>query len=92
MLIDTRQTHRLISLPLISFLLLSRQAWLDAYVFAVFAALLFVFTVFIYLRVPETKGKTFKEIAAVFQKGRKRPRQHPEDNGELQELKTFSDA
>ncbi|XP_075873733.1 solute carrier family 2, facilitated glucose transporter member 2 [Nelusetta ayraudi] len=68
------------------------QAWLDSYVFAVFAVLLFVFTVFIYLRVPETKGKTFKEIAAVFQKGRKRPRQHPEDNGELQELKTFSDA
>lgn len=69
------------------------QAWLDSYVFAVFAALLFGFTAFIYLRVPETKGKSFKEIAAVFQKGRKRPTQHPgEDTGELQELKTFSDA
>lgn len=60
--------------------------------FALFAVLLFLFTLFIYFRVPETKGKTFKEIAAVFKKGRKRPAQGTEDAGELQELKTSSDA
>lgn len=68
------------------------QAWLDSYVFALFAVLLFLFTLFIYFRVPETKGKTFKEIAAVFKKGRERPTRGTEDAGELQELKTSSDA
>ncbi|CAB1327803.1 unnamed protein product [Coregonus sp. 'balchen'] len=47
------------------------EALCGSYVFVLFAVLLFGFTVFTYLRVPETKGKTFKEIAAVFQKGRK---------------------
>uniref|UniRef100_A0A8C6W0Q9 Solute carrier family 2, facilitated glucose transporter member 5 n=1 Tax=Nothobranchius furzeri TaxID=105023 RepID=A0A8C6W0Q9_NOTFU len=64
------------------------QVWLDCYVFILFAVLLFVFTLFIYLRVPETKGKTFKEIAAVFQK---KPGT-PKDNAELQQLKTSTDA
>lgn len=64
------------------------QAWMDCYVFVLFAVLLLGFTVFIYLRVPETKGKTFEEIAAVFQKGR----QIPKDNTELQQLKTSTDA
>uniref|UniRef100_A0A6Q2YR48 Major facilitator superfamily (MFS) profile domain-containing protein n=1 Tax=Esox lucius TaxID=8010 RepID=A0A6Q2YR48_ESOLU len=41
------------------------------YVFVLFAVLLFGFTVFTYARVPETKGKTFEEIAASFHKGRK---------------------
>ncbi|XP_017293909.1 solute carrier family 2, facilitated glucose transporter member 2 [Kryptolebias marmoratus] len=64
------------------------QAWLDCYVFILFAVLLFGFTVFIYLRVPETKGKSFEEIAAIFQKKRKTST----DNAELQQLKTSSDA
>uniref|UniRef100_A0A673Y070 Solute carrier family 2 member 2 n=1 Tax=Salmo trutta TaxID=8032 RepID=A0A673Y070_SALTR len=47
------------------------EALCGSYVFTLFAVLLFGFTVFTYLRVPETKGKTFEEIAAVFKKGRK---------------------
>ncbi|XP_045554936.1 solute carrier family 2, facilitated glucose transporter member 2 isoform X3 [Salmo salar] len=46
------------------------EALCGSYVFILFAVLLFGFTVFTYLRVPETKGKTFEEIAAVFKKGR----------------------
>ncbi|GAA6223323.1 solute carrier family 2, facilitated glucose transporter member 2 isoform X1 [Lates japonicus] len=68
------------------------QAWLDCYVFILFAVLLLGFTVFAYLRVPETKGKTFEEIAAVFQKGRKKQAQSPKDDTELQQLKTSTDA
>uniref|UniRef100_A0A672YU78 Solute carrier family 2, facilitated glucose transporter member 5 n=1 Tax=Sphaeramia orbicularis TaxID=375764 RepID=A0A672YU78_9TELE len=64
------------------------QDWLGPYVFVLFAALLLGFTVFIYLRVPETKGKTFEEIAAVFQKGQKKNY----TNTELQQLKTSTDA
>uniref|UniRef100_A0A8D3BXN2 Solute carrier family 2 member 2 n=1 Tax=Scophthalmus maximus TaxID=52904 RepID=A0A8D3BXN2_SCOMX len=66
--------------------------WLGCYVFILFAALLFCFTVFTYLRVPETKGKTFEEIADVFQKGRKKPAQIPKDDAELQQLKSSTDA
>ncbi|XP_060918939.1 solute carrier family 2, facilitated glucose transporter member 2 [Labrus mixtus] len=65
------------------------QKFLGVYVFALFAVLLLCFTVFIYLRVPETKGKTFEEIAAVFQKGHKKS---PKDATELQQLKTSTDA
>ncbi|XP_029316919.1 solute carrier family 2, facilitated glucose transporter member 2 [Cottoperca gobio] len=68
------------------------QSLLDSYVFILFAVLLLGFTVFIYLRVPETKGKTFEEIAAVFQKGRKKLAQDPKDATELQQLKTSTDA
>ncbi|XP_022606701.1 solute carrier family 2, facilitated glucose transporter member 2-like [Seriola dumerili] len=68
------------------------QDWLGCYVFILFAVLLLGFTVFTYLRVPETKGKTFKEIAAAFQKGRKQLAQIPKDNTELQQLKTSTDA
>lgn len=64
------------------------QEALDCYVFILFAALLLCFTVFIYLRVPETKGKTFEEISAVFQKRRKRNA----TDAELQQLKTSTDA
>ncbi|XP_029973260.1 solute carrier family 2, facilitated glucose transporter member 2 [Salarias fasciatus] len=64
------------------------QAWMDSYVFILFAVLLLGFTIFIYLRVPETKGKTFEEIAAEFQKGR---RTHKDIN-ELQQLKASTDA
>ncbi|XP_070698105.1 solute carrier family 2, facilitated glucose transporter member 2 [Pempheris klunzingeri] len=68
------------------------QAWLDCYVFILFAVLLLGFTVFTYLRVPETKGKTFEEIAAVFQKGRKKLAQSPKEATELEQLKTSTDA
>ncbi|XP_074547975.1 solute carrier family 2, facilitated glucose transporter member 2 [Halichoeres trimaculatus] len=65
------------------------QAWLGVYVFVLFAALLFCFTLFIYFRVPETKGKSFEEIAAIFQKGRKKSLK---DTAELQMLNKSSDA
>uniref|UniRef100_UPI0037E84F06 solute carrier family 2, facilitated glucose transporter member 2 n=1 Tax=Semicossyphus pulcher TaxID=241346 RepID=UPI0037E84F06 len=65
------------------------QDLLGVYVFVLFAVLLLGFTVFIYLRVPETKGKTFEEIAAVFHKGRKKSLK---DATELQQLKTSTDA
>ncbi|XP_075717715.1 solute carrier family 2, facilitated glucose transporter member 2 [Rhinoderma darwinii] len=38
------------------------------YVFIIFAILLFGFTIFTYFKVPETKGKSFEEIAAEFRK------------------------
>ncbi|KAM3594217.1 uncharacterized protein V6R79_004315 [Siganus canaliculatus] len=64
---------------------------LGPYVFVLFAALLLCFTVFTYLRVPETKGKSFEEIAAVFNKERRRMAQVPDDATELQQLKTPRD-
>ncbi|XP_051800347.1 solute carrier family 2, facilitated glucose transporter member 2 isoform X2 [Acanthochromis polyacanthus] len=64
------------------------QAWMESYVFILFAVLLLGFTVFTYLRVPETKGKTFEEIAAIFQKERKVHK----DSIELQHLRSSSDA
>ncbi|NXT85406.1 GTR2 protein, partial [Zapornia atra] len=39
-----------------------------SYVFVIFAALLLVFFLFAYFKVPETKGKSFEEIAAVFRR------------------------
>ncbi|KAB5550719.1 hypothetical protein PHYPO_G00057130 [Pangasianodon hypophthalmus] len=60
------------------------------YVFIIFVVLLFGFTVFTCLRVPETKGKTFEEIAALFQK--KRPAAQTEMATELQQLKGASEA
>uniref|UniRef100_A0A8C6TP06 Solute carrier family 2 member 2 n=1 Tax=Neogobius melanostomus TaxID=47308 RepID=A0A8C6TP06_9GOBI len=64
------------------------QVTLDCYVFILFAALLLCFTIFTYMRVPETKGKTFEEISAAFQKGRKKNA----TDTELQQLKTSTDA
>ncbi|KAK9533926.1 hypothetical protein VZT92_009014 [Zoarces viviparus] len=68
------------------------QTWLNSYVFILFAVLLLGFTVYIYLRVPETKGKTFEEISALFHKGRKKSAQGPNNGTELQQLKTSTDA
>uniref|UniRef100_A0A3Q3WSJ7 Major facilitator superfamily (MFS) profile domain-containing protein n=1 Tax=Mola mola TaxID=94237 RepID=A0A3Q3WSJ7_MOLML len=68
------------------------QYWLDCYVFVLFAVLLLGFTVFTYFRVPETKGKSFEEIAAVFHKGRKRLAQSPDVTTELEQLKNSTDA
>ncbi|KAF6714432.1 Solute carrier family 2, facilitated glucose transporter member 2 [Oryzias melastigma] len=64
------------------------QALMGCYVFILFAALLLCFTLFIYFRVPETKGKTFEEIAAIFQK----KHQMTKDITELDHLKKSSDA
>ncbi|XP_059907221.1 solute carrier family 2, facilitated glucose transporter member 2 isoform X1 [Gadus macrocephalus] len=66
------------------------QEFLGSYVFILFAALLLVFTVVTYLKVPETKGKSFKEIAAVFQKGHKKVPANTEM--ELEQLKSATDA
>ncbi|KAG7254520.1 hypothetical protein CRUP_002246 [Coryphaenoides rupestris] len=70
------------------------EMFLGGYVFVVFAGLLFLFTIFTYLKVPETKGKSFEEIAACFRKGRKEA--PAENNGtttaELEQLKSSSDA
>ncbi|XP_013926885.1 PREDICTED: solute carrier family 2, facilitated glucose transporter member 2-like [Thamnophis sirtalis] len=41
---------------------------LGAYVFLVFAALLVLFVLFVYLKVPETKNKSFEEIAEEFRR------------------------
>ncbi|XP_071768481.2 solute carrier family 2, facilitated glucose transporter member 2 isoform X1 [Centroberyx gerrardi] len=68
------------------------EDWLGSYVFILFAGLLLGFTVFTFLRVPETKGKTFEEIAAVFQKGRKKLPLSPKEDTELEQLKTTTDA
>ncbi|XP_066518502.1 solute carrier family 2, facilitated glucose transporter member 2 isoform X2 [Hoplias malabaricus] len=54
------------------------------YMFIIFVVLLFGFTLFTCFRVPETKGKTFEEIAALFQKERV-PR--PVVGTELEQLK-----
>lgn len=55
-------------------LFLSRpsQKLLGSYVFLVFAALLVIFVLFVYLKVPETKGKTFEEIAEEFRRRSKK--------------------
>ncbi|RLU19629.1 hypothetical protein DMN91_008186 [Ooceraea biroi] len=42
------------------------QEALGAYVFIIFAALQFFFTIFIYKKVPETKNKTIEEISSMF--------------------------
>ncbi|XP_051941532.1 solute carrier family 2, facilitated glucose transporter member 2 [Hippocampus zosterae] len=69
------------------------QNWLGAYVFVLFAGLLFGFTAFTYLRVPETKGKSFEEIGELFRKGAKKaPANGKSDDVELQRLKTATHA
>ncbi|XP_028995771.1 solute carrier family 2, facilitated glucose transporter member 2 [Betta splendens] len=68
------------------------QALLDVYVFVLFAVLLLCFIVFTYFRVPETKGKSIEEIAAVFQKGKNNLEEAPEDDTELEQLKMSTDA
>ncbi|XP_042737262.1 solute carrier family 2, facilitated glucose transporter member 2 [Lagopus leucura] len=52
------------------------------YVFVVFAVLLLVFFLFAYLKVPETKGKSFEEIAAAF----RRKKQPAKSMTELEDL------
>ncbi|KAJ8357080.1 hypothetical protein SKAU_G00198740 [Synaphobranchus kaupii] len=68
------------------------EALCGSYVFIIFAVILFGSTVFTYCRVPETKGKTFEEIAAEFHHRRHRP--PPESNAttELEHLKSSTEA
>lgn len=47
-------------------LLFSMQQLCGPYVFIIFTVLLLGFFVFTYFKVPETKGRTFDEIAAGF--------------------------
>uniref|UniRef100_A0AAR2JXJ2 Major facilitator superfamily (MFS) profile domain-containing protein n=1 Tax=Pygocentrus nattereri TaxID=42514 RepID=A0AAR2JXJ2_PYGNA len=65
------------------------EAYCEQYVFIIFVMFLFGFTLFTYLRVPETKGKTFEEIAALFQK-KTAPR--PVAEGEMEQLKGATEA
>lgn len=51
-------SHHLISFP---------QDLCGPYVFLIFAALLLFFLIFTFFRVPETRGKTFDQIATNFQ-------------------------
>nr|XP_014342001.1 PREDICTED: solute carrier family 2, facilitated glucose transporter member 2 [Latimeria chalumnae] len=61
------------------------------YVFIIFAVLLFGFTVFTYFKVPETKGKTFEEIAANF-RHRRHPPEGPNEVTEMEHLAGSTDA
>lgn len=45
---------------------------LHGYTFLLFSALLFIFYLFTYYKVPETKGTTIEEITAIFQQQRQR--------------------
>jgi SP family facilitated glucose transporter-like MFS transporter 1 len=45
------------------------QEALKEYTFLIFLALMIFFTIFVVLKVPETKNKTFEEIAATFRQG-----------------------
>lgn len=40
---------------------------MGAYVFIIFAAFLVFFLIFTFFKVPETKGRTFEEIARTFE-------------------------
>lgn len=46
--------------------LFSLQKKCGAYVFLIFVILLIIFIIFTYFRVPETKGRTFDDIASGF--------------------------
>ncbi|KAJ7402942.1 TRAF2 and NCK-interacting protein kinase [Pitangus sulphuratus] len=58
------------------------------YVFAIFAALLLLFFLFACVKVPETKGKSFEEIAAVF----RRKKLSAKAMTELQDLRASEEA
>ncbi|XP_076831861.1 solute carrier family 2, facilitated glucose transporter member 2 [Brachyhypopomus gauderio] len=62
-----------------------------AYVFIIFVVLLFGFTLYTRLRVPETQGKTFEEISLLFQRGRP-VTSHPVVEAELQQLQGTTEA
>ncbi|XP_051839127.1 solute carrier family 2, facilitated glucose transporter member 2 [Antechinus flavipes] len=62
------------------------------YIFALFAAVLLGFTLFIFFKVPETKGKSFEEIAAEFRKRRGGSPKGPKTAVELEYLGTKENA
>lgn len=68
------------------------EVLLGNYVFILFAGFLSIFTLFTYFRVPETKGKTFEEIAAVFQGKRKGSPAGAGVSTELEQLKSSAEA
>ncbi|KAK1168628.1 solute carrier family 2, facilitated glucose transporter member 2-like isoform X1 [Acipenser oxyrinchus oxyrinchus] len=68
------------------------EALCGSYVFIIFALLLFGFTMFTYLRVPETKGKTFEEISSEFQRRRHAPPPGPKTATEMEFLEGSPDA
>ncbi|KAM4772250.1 solute carrier family 2, facilitated glucose transporter member 2 [Rhinophrynus dorsalis] len=61
------------------------------YVFIIFAILLFIFAVFTYIKVPETKGKSFEQISAEFRK-KKLASRNGLKTTEMEYLGTATDA
>lgn len=57
----------------------SPQGWLGPWVFLIFTGLLIVFFIFTFIKVPETKGKTFDEIARGFSSAAPPPSSSTED-------------
>lgn len=55
------------------------QGWLGPWVFLIFTGLLIVFFIFTFIKVPETKGKTFDEIARGFSSAAPPPSSSAED-------------
>lgn len=45
------------------------QKSIKEYTFLIFLVLMIAFTIFVFFKVPETKNKTFEEIASQFQRG-----------------------
>lgn len=72
-------------LPVLTFPL---QDLCGPYVFAIFAGLLLIFFLFAHFKVPETKGKSFEEIAAVF----RRKKLSAKAMTELQDLRRSEEA
>lgn len=61
--------------------LLFPQELCGPYVFIIFMVLLILFFIFTYLRVPETKGRTFDDIAQGFAVSTSHSSQHPSPEG-----------
>ncbi|XP_042311928.1 solute carrier family 2, facilitated glucose transporter member 2 isoform X2 [Sceloporus undulatus] len=57
-----------------------------SYVFLIFAFLLILFIIFIYYKVPETKGKSFEEIAEEFRRRDKAGAKNPKGATEMEYL------
>ncbi|XP_036394082.1 solute carrier family 2, facilitated glucose transporter member 3 [Megalops cyprinoides] len=55
--------------------------WCGAYVFIIFVVFLILFFIFTYFRVPETKGRTFEDIARGFSGTASSPTQAPTSEG-----------
>ncbi|XP_070561871.1 solute carrier family 2, facilitated glucose transporter member 1-like isoform X2 [Ptychodera flava] len=75
---------------LINFLFPYMQAAMDAYMFAIFVVILIYYTLFTYFLVPETKLKSFEEIAAQFRSkgGEEIEAMHGEEAFEMSKIKS----